>query len=354
MRTHYALLAGVSLLTLGSALPAHAAFKIGSGNTAVIEPPVTVPKETPCIVPLTDHVQFGASNATFSYTPPANCPGPWAAVVLDVEVNVQKGIQYDRTGTLWMGGVPLWFGTTSEPNPKLGPKWHFERDLTNYTALFNTAQTGFELIANYTQGQIQAQIFSSASLRFYPATQTYPAPKTPDMVLPLSAPGGGTVSLNTGSDTLATTVTLPTNVKKATLALYLQGQSGDEFWYTCVPNNYTTELQSCGGGTTREGEVTVDGTPAGVAPVYPWIFTGGIDPYLWAPIPGVETLSFTPFDVPLSPFAGLLSNGQPHTISVSLFGANGYFSAAAALFVTLDGDNNPEHQFQRQQRFGHG
>jgi hypothetical protein len=330
------LFAGVSLLALATAMPAQAAFKIGSGNTAVIEPNVIVPKETPCVVPLTNNVQFGATNADFSYTPPAQCPGPWAKVVLDVEVNVQKGIQYDRTGTLWMAGVPLWFGTTSEPNPKLGPKWHFERDVTDYTALFTIAQTGFEIIANYTQGDIQAQIFSTASLKFYPPTPTFPAPKTADMVLPLSAPGGGTVSLNSGTDTLATTVTLPTNVKSASLALYLQGQSGDEFWYTCVPNDLTSELESCGGGATREGEVTVDNVPAGVAPIYPWIFTGGIDPYLWAPLPGVDTLSFTPFTVPLSPFAGVLSNGAPHTVSVSVYGSNGYFSAAGALFVTLD------------------
>jgi hypothetical protein len=330
------LFAGVSAVALAAAMPAQAAFKIGSGNTAVIEPNVIVPKETPCVVPLTNNVQFGANNADFSYTPPAQCPGPWAKVVLDVEVNVQKGIQYDRTGTLWMGGVPLWFGTTSEPNPKLAPSWHFERDVTDYTALFTTPQTGFEIIANYTQGNIQAQIFSTASLKFYPPTPTFPAPKTADMVLPLSSPGGGTVSLNSPTDTLATTVTLPTNVKSASLALYLQGQSGDEFWYTCVPSDLATELESCGGGATREGEITIDTVPAGVAPIYPWIFTGGIDPYLWAPIPGVQTLSFTPFDVPLTPFAGVLSNGQPHTIAVSLYGTTGYFSAAGALFLTLD------------------
>ena len=54
----------------------------------------------------------------------------------------------------------------------------------------------------------------------------------------------------------------------------------------------------------REAEVSIDGTPAGVAPVYPWIFTGGIDPFLWQPIPGVHTLNFEPYRVDLTPFAG--------------------------------------------------
>ncbi len=330
------LLSGVSLLAVAASLPAQAALTPGSGNVAVIEPPVTVPKETPCTVKLTQDAVFGANNVNYSYTPPAACPGPWAKVVLMVDVKVQKGIQYDRTGTLWMGGVPLWFGTTAEPNPGLAPSWHFERDVTQYSALFTTPQTGFELIANYTNDQDNSLITSHTSLLFYPPTASFPAAVTPDLVLPFSATGGGTVGLGSPTDMLTTTVTLPKNVKSAKLQVYTQGQGGDEFWYTCVPNSYTTALDSCGGGAFREGEITVDGTPAGVAPVYPWIFTGGIDPYLWAPIPGVQTLSFTPFDVPLTPFAGPLSNGAPHTIALSVYGDNNSFSAAGALLVTLD------------------
>jgi hypothetical protein len=78
-----------------------------------------------------------------------------------------------------------------------------------------------------------------------------------------------------------------------------------------------------------------------VAPVYPWIFTGGIDPYLWGPIPGVQTLDFKPFRVPLTPFAGVLSNGAiAHQIALSVYGANGYFSVAGALMLYLDHGGN--------------
>lgn len=83
-----------------------------------------------------------------------------------------------------------------------------------------------------------------------------------------------------------------------------QSQIGDEFWYTCVPNDVATELESCGGTAFREAEVSIDGTPAGVAPVYPWIYTGGVDPFFWEPIPGVQTLNFIPYRVDLTPFAG--------------------------------------------------
>jgi Peptide N-acetyl-beta-D-glucosaminyl asparaginase amidase A len=73
-----------------------------------------------------------------------------------------------------------------------------------------------------------------------------------------------------------------------------------------------------------------------VAPVYPWIYTGGIDPFLWEPIPGVQTLNFVPYRVDLTPFAGVLSNGQPHTIAVSVFNADNYFTATATLLLFLD------------------
>ena len=311
-------------------------IRVGSDNIAVIEPRIKVPAETPCTVTLYSNAQFGANNVDYTYTPPAKCPGPWAKVVLAIDTSLDKGIQYDRTGTLWLGGVPLWFGTTSEPTPNLAPKWHIERDVTDYTALLKTAQSGFVLIANYTNQQDTSIITTSAKLLFYPATNTYPAPRTPDQVIAFAQPGGGTAGLGTPTDTLTITPTLPTNIVAASLDLYLQGQSGDEFWYTCVPNVLSGPLESCGGGSFREGEVSIDSTPAGVAPVFPWIFTGGIDPYLWLPIPGVQTLNFKPFRVELSPFAGVLSNGQPHSISLSVAGANNYFSVAGAMFLYTD------------------
>jgi hypothetical protein len=156
-------------------------------------------------------------------------------------------------------------------------------------------------------------------------------------VLPLSAgPTGGTVTLNSSSDQLAGTFTMPMNVEAAYLDVFAQGQQNDEFWYTCAPNDVAAELENCGNSSFREAEVTIDGTPAGVAPIYPWIFTGGIDPFLWRPIPGVHTLNFEPYRVDLTPFAGVLSNGQQHTVAISVYNANQYFSATANLLLFQD------------------
>jgi hypothetical protein len=57
---------------------------------------------------------------------------------------------------------------------------------------------------------------------------------------------------------------------------------------------------------------------------------------LWRPIPGVETLEFKPYRVDLTPFAGILSNGSAHTVTVNVFNNFGYFAANGALLVYLD------------------
>ena len=333
-----------SCLLLATALACLAApgwaapLQVGSGNEAVIEPPVGHPDETPCEVPLVIKGTFQGSGFTspYSYAPPAGCPGPWAKVVLKMQFSLDQGRQFDRSGYLFMGGVPLWFGTTAEPRATLAPRWSFEKDVTDYTALFLSAQTGILQIPNYTSPVYTSVITASATLQFYPATASAPASLTADMVLPLPAGTGNVVTLNTGSDTLSLSANLPTNILHATLDLYLQGQSTDEFWYLNVPSDVAGELDANGNTAFREGQVSIDGVPAGVAPIYPWIFTGGIDPYLWQPIPGVQTFDFTAFHADLSPFAAVLSNGAQHVVAVSVYNANSYFSATGALRLFLD------------------
>ena len=219
-----------------------------------------------------------------------------------------------------------------------------ERDETDYSALFESPQSGQVILGNIVNSTFTGVISGSAALEFYPAKherrQDDPA-RTPDHVLPLvqsNAEGGinEPAFLFTPTDQLATTFSLPSNVERAYLDVITQSQIGDEFWYTCVPNDVSSEVQSCGGTAFREAEVSVDGQPAGVAPVYPWIYTGGVDPFLWEPIPAVQTLNFVPYRVDLTPFAGILSNGQPHTIALSVFNSNNYFSATATLLIFQD------------------
>ena len=328
---------GLLLFTCLCASTPGVAAQIGSSNVAAIEPPVSHPDETPCSVPLFTDATFGANAVPFSYAPPASCPGPWAKVVLSTDISLNAGRQFDRTASIWIGGVNMLFGTTAEPRASLAPSWHVDRDVTKDTALLETAHPGHVLIANYQSSVYTSTITARSRLLFYPASKRYPAPAEPDLVIPLqSDPNGGATDLQNSAQSLSRALTLPANIETARLDVLLQSQSNDEFWYTCVPDALSSALETCGGGSFREGEVAIDGVRAGVAPVYPWIYTGGIDPYLWQPIPGVQTLAFDPYTVDLTPFVGALDSGGTHMVSLSVAGANAYFSVTGTLYLTLD------------------
>ena len=312
--------------------------QIGSANTVTANASVPRPATTPCTVQLFQNLDFFDFNPKFfDYTPPAGCPGPWAAVILEADWSVDAGRQFDRTAEIWIGGANVYFGTTAEPSHDVQRMWHVENNLTDYSPLFSTPQAGRVDLGNLVNGTYTSHLHGTAVLQFYPVAQGQQAPPTANVVLPMSGgPTGGTVTLNTPSDQLAATFSLPPNVERAYFDVFAQSQSGDEFWYTCAPSDVAGELANCGSTGFREGEVSIDGQPAGVAPIYPWIYTGGIDPYLWRPIPGVHTLNFEPYRVDLTPFAGVLSNGQPHTVALNVYNADGYFSATATLLLYLD------------------
>jgi hypothetical protein len=318
---------------------------IGSPNTVIADPPVARPRTTPCRVRLFTDLRFADfSPKSFAYAPPSACPGPWQKVVLEADYSVEGGRQFDRTATLWIGGMNVYFGTTAEPTRapvKIGRSWHVERDITDYTAALLAPAAGRADLGNLVNSTYTSALWGTAEIAFYPLHEEdndESHARTPDVVLPLSAgPTGGTVALFTSADALAATFHLPTNVERAFLDVILQHQgANDEFWYTCVPSELAGALQSCSGTAFREGQVSIDGQPAGVVPIYPWIFTGGIDPYLWRPIPAVQALNFVPYRVNLTPFAGLLSDGQPHKLAINVTNNSRYFSTTATLLLFLD------------------
>lgn len=318
--------------------------QVGSSNPATVEPAVPRPSTKPCVVPLFQNLEFADFNLkSFNYTPPASCHGPWAKVVFTADFTVTAGRQYDRTAAFYLGQASIYYGTTAEPRSALSPSWHVERDVTDLSAVFNSPQTGEANIGNfvgvYNGVDYNGIIYANAALEFYPANFRNPAPRVPDMVIPVNGSGGDAGTLNTGADQIAQTLNLPENVEGVYLDVIAQNQSNDEFWYFCVPNSETGPLESCGNTAFRETEVSIDGGPAGVAPAYPWIFTGGIDPFLWEPIPAVQTLDFVPYRVNLTPFAGTLGDGSAHTVAVSVYNADSYFLATANLLVYLDHDS---------------
>ena len=343
----FALAAGASLVLSISAFaetPAVGAPRIKAGvmkapivsnSAAVTDAATSPPAGTPCTVTLFSNFQFVNFNAQyFTYTP--SCPGPWSKVIFNGSFAITPGIQYDRTAEISLGYVNIYFGTTREDDPSFGPTWNVTRDLTDYTPLFTAVQPGEVDLGNLVNSQYTGVISGTATLSFYPVPAGGAAPVVADAVYPYPDAPGGAVALDSTTSVLSQTYTFPTNIESAYLDVFAQSQSNDEFWWSCAPNDVAGELEDCGNTAFREAEITIDDTPAGVAPVYPWIYTGGIDPNLWLPIPGVQTLDFLPYRVDLTPFAATLSNGQPHTVGLSIYNADNYFAVTATLLVYED------------------
>lgn len=351
-----ALLAACVAMGTASALSASptSRVQIGSRNVVLAEPPVSRPATVPCTVTLLDHQAFdehgdassmAAHPFRFDFTPPAVCSGNWAKVVVEADFSVPAGRQFDRTVALWLGGVNLYFGTTIEPSPDVAQHWQVERDLTDYAALFRHEHPGQLILNNWVSPTTNSPIYVSVRLQFYPVGSQTPAAVAADQVYPLSADERGEqTELATPDAELSRKLTFPRNVERAYLDVIAQSQAHDERWYTCVDKAYLEQtrayslegFEACDGGAFRGIEVLVDGQPAGLAPVYPWLFTGGIAPHLWLPTPGIQAANFVPFRLDLTPFAGLLDDGRPHAVSVRVLGADHFFNVAANMLVYVD------------------
>jgi len=325
--------------------------QIGTQFEVTADPLVPRPNEQPCVVQLFTNYTFAffsESVQTFEFTPPGNCTGPWAKVVFEADFSENGGVQFDRTASIYMANANIYFGTTPEPLAVDTNTWHVERDITDYSALLAIPQTGTIVLANCTTdcpppyNTLNGVFTVNADLEFYPAQGNNSAPTVPDQVLPLTQSNGDggvnlPATLSTPTDVFSTTFTLPTNTESVYLDVVSQSQSTDEQWYACFPNDLAAinEVYGCGNTDFRETEVVIDGHLAGISPVSPWVFTGFL-PDVWVPIPGVQTLDFVPYRVNLTPFAGLLNNGKPHTVSLSVFNDAGYFSMTASLLLFLD------------------
>lgn len=329
--------------------------QIGTQFEVTADPLVQRPHGKPCVVQLFagyTFAFFSDTAKTFSFTPPADCPGPWKKVVLDIDFSENGGVQFDRTASLYLANANIYFGTTPEPLAVLTNTWHIERDITDYSALLAAAQTGTMVLQNCTTdcpapyNTFLNGVFTvNANLEFYPASQgpgDDGGVRVPDMVLPLEQSNGSggvnlPVLLFSPTDQFSTTFTLPTNIERVYLDVVSQSQSTDEQWYACFPNDLAAinELFGCGNTDFRETEIMIDGQLAGLAPVSPWVYTGFL-PDQWVPSPGVQTLDFVPYRVNLTPFAAMLNDGNPHTVSLSIFNNDFYFSETASLLLFLD------------------
>jgi len=329
------------LLSLGVTSAATAAtptIEVNSQNPVTAPPPVSRPHTHSCTVPLatnfpSNNATGGAQNFTGTIAVPAGCAGPWAKVVLDWTTSV-SGRQFDRSGSLNVGTTQIYFGTTYEPDPA-GITYSFAKDITEYSSLFTSPQPFNGGIVNFLNSEDTGIYVQTVTITFYQADRDNPAPSEPDVVAGLGGndanPGSATVHLPAAN--------LPRNITRAVLEVSIKGNGCDEQWFTDVPDDVSSQFPSaglCGKGPYREIDAAIDGTPAGVTQFFPFIFTGGIVPTLWRPIPAVGTFDMTPELIDVTPFVGRLVDGKTHDVALTVANIGDTWNLAANLLLWTD------------------
>jgi hypothetical protein len=333
-----ALMLGAVVAAAGPAAATAAPVEIDYQNPVTALPPIVRPPTHGCTVTAMQHDFANSYGQPFVGTlaPPAACPGPWSKVVLDWSGSV-AGRQYDRLAGVWIGGAEVFRTSTPEPDPA-GISWHVDQDISSFIPLLRAPQPVVVDLGNVYDSTYTGIYHMTMTVTYYQADNQYPEAAHSDVVVPVSqsSTSAGWYALNAGQ-TASASVTVPRNTVDAHLQVYARGGGCEEFWYSNVPNGYHPEYGLCAGGTYREVGVLVDGRPAGTAQPFPTIYTGGVVPHLWRPIPSVDAFRTQPYDIDLTPFAGVLADGKPHTVTlVPPAGITDTWLMDGSLFVDVD------------------
>jgi hypothetical protein len=305
------MLAGATLLasTLLGAAPAQSAqstdipaeFGTDWHDPITAAPPIAKPSGKSCHVALAEAQFRDFTPYKGTYTPPRGCGDHWSKVVLRLDGKV-KGRQFDRLGYVHVGGVEVLRTSTPEPSPD-GIQWSVEKDVTRYSDTFRSSQDVEMLIGNVVDDTYTGVIDVRVTMTFYAGK---PA-KAPDRVLTLAD---------------GNTLTTPRNSERIVAEVYATGSGGgcEEYWYLSVPGSAPYSCRA-DGGPYREVQIKVDGQLAGIATPFPTVWTGGwSNPFLWYVIPGPRAFDVKPIAYDLTPFAGILNDGRPHRVEVSVVG----------------------------------
>jgi hypothetical protein len=316
-------------------------LQVGATGVATVTPGVPVPAGAPCVVSLFQNLQvYENSPASYAYAPPSGCLGPWAKVVLQVGVTESTNGSYEDATNAFirLGNIPLFEGGMAMARQRTPATWQVERDVTDLASLLvhaHNGQTGLVPEQTYWTTEAGVQASLSARLLFYPASSRKPAPATPDGVYPVA------------QDSM---ITLPHNIVRAYLDVY----NARPWWFTCASDQevYNSTFpfisalapgstprlgifapaQGCAGGSFEEILVSVDSTPAGIAPVFP-VLSADLNGYfprtINAPVQPPQMLNHIPYRVDLTPFAPYLNRAGKHRLELSL-------PANAYLLVYLD------------------
>jgi hypothetical protein len=332
-----------------AALPARHR-RSSSGTTFFeVDRPLRPPKGSsgPCSTLLLSHsfaFTLTKPPVTADYSPPAclGAPGAGAgagAGAASVSLAVLewraecRGVQYDRTFGVWLGGAEILRGSTAEPR-KGGVAWSVSKDVTRYAPLLAAGNATLavylgNLIDDTYNGVYHANL--TLHLYFRRAARSSSPPPAADAIVPVSRSlpldDGLWFVVQNSTDVQSARLAVPPNAYRAVLEVYVSSHYADEFWYMNTPEQ---------NGPFREVTVLLDGDVVGAVWPFPVIYTGGINPLIWRPITSIGSFNMPTYDIELTPFLGKLLDGEQHEVGFKVTNALNSWYVDANLHLWLD------------------
>ncbi|KAJ7528920.1 hypothetical protein O6H91_15G025800 [Diphasiastrum complanatum] len=328
---------------------AEIAAQNGSKEFFEVTKPLDIPPHTtPCSILLLKHSFADTINwppFVTTYTPSEKCGFEWQKVVLKWKATC-KGRQFDRISAVWLSGVEIFRTCTAEPIAD-GIEWIVEKDVTRFAVLFRDLQTLVVSLGNVVDKTYTGIFHVTLTVDFYPQYKQKGDPKASshaDVVLPVSLAsplnGGYWFQLQGSTDVGSVSVTVPTNVYRATLEICVSFHGNDESWYTNPTNDYIEANnlagQIPGNGPFREVVVFIDDLIVGAVCAFPVVYTGGINPLFWRPVAAIGAFDLPSYDFDITPFLGIFGDGRAHSVSLRVTNSLSFWLLDANLHLWLD------------------
>eukprot|EP00250_Pteridium_aquilinum_P020724 c24918_g1_i1 orf=594-2237(-) len=314
-----------------------------------VSSPLDPPPHTPCA---SLHI-FKHSFANTLTLPPAmaNYTPPPPHACKNTSLIVLKwsgssiGRQFDRIAAVWFGGVELLRTCTAEPS-KQGIYWEVKKDVTKYATLLAEPQPIVVELGNLVDKTYTGIFHINLTLDFFSTShvkhgKTHEMPA--DLILAVSSPSplpsGHWFQIPNDSYIGQKSFSVPANVYKAVLEIYVSFHGSDEFWYTNPPNEYVSSNNLSGvpgNGAFREVQAFLDGQLVAAVWPFPVVYTGGIINLCWRPAAAIGAFNLPSYEFDLSPFVGLLTDGREHTLGFRVENAIGNWLIDGCLHLWLD------------------
>ncbi|KAH9019710.1 peptide N-acetyl-beta-D-glucosaminyl asparaginase amidase A-domain-containing protein [Lactarius hengduanensis] len=294
-----------------------------------------------------------SSPAIVQYTPPTGCgtPDVWAGVTLNFTVTI-NGTQFPRFAFFTFQNVEIWRSSTPIPGGSGddGIVWTYVKDVTRFIPLFSKPGTFILQLDNVVQPGLDGEFAVTLEATIFSNSSGFPPAQRADLIIPLTTGANNTGNQASVPPGFSVEVTLPRNAVTAFAELQASENDDEMLWFNNVPNKFLdyfpVELVP-GEGPFREVRVLVDGQVAGVAFPYAFLSPGIVVASAWRPITSYGALDIPTYHLDLTPFIPILTNGQPHNITLDVASAepdhqiNNTWYLSGLLQVNLDSSTSP-------------